>query len=240
MRVDHESGNERRYIDVINAISNSKTTTPSTPSAADYMKQTTGLSSDDFMKLFITQLQHQDPTAPQDAAQMVAQMAQLTQVEQAYNANTNLKSILTALNGASGMSAVSYIGKNIAAQGSQVNLVPGSQPQLNFNLPGAANKVQVAVQDASGRTVRTLTEGSAPAGDGCVTWDGRDSNNSPMPAGLYSFTVTGFTADGKSFSGTPLVKGVVTGVKLDQGTPVLTAGGIDMPLANVTAVTGGL
>lgn len=221
---------------MINSIG-SNTTTATT--ASDYMKQTTGLSSNDFMKLFITQLQNQDPTAPQDASQMVAQMAQLAQVEQAYNTNTNLQSILNAVNGSAGMSAVSFIGKTVAAQGSQISLAAGSQPQLNFNLTSAASRVQVAIQDVSGRTVRTLTAGNVPAGDGMMTWDGRDGNNNQLPSGIYSFTVSGTNSDGSTFSGTPLVKGAVTGVKLAQGAPILAVGGIDVPLANVTAVTGG-
>ncbi|MDY0301703.1 MAG: flagellar hook capping FlgD N-terminal domain-containing protein, partial [Trichlorobacter sp.] len=42
------------------------TTTSATYSAADDMKQKLGMNKDDFLKLFIAQLQHQDPLAPQD------------------------------------------------------------------------------------------------------------------------------------------------------------------------------
>lgn len=210
----------------------------STPTAADYMKQTTGLNKDDFMKLFVTQMKNQDPLAPQDSSAMVAQLAQITQVEQSYNTNTNLKSLLDAVNSSSNMSAVSFIGKTISAQGSLVNLAAGSPAQLNFNLAGAAQQVQVAVQDANGKAVRTMTMGMTPAGDGSLAWDGKDNNNTLLPPGSYSFTVTGINPDGSSFSGTPLVKAVVDGVKLVQGAPVLTAGGIDVPLASVMAIKG--
>jgi len=210
----------------------------STPTAADYMKQTTGLNKDDFMKLFVTQMKNQDPLAPQDSSAMVAQLAQITQVEQSYNTNTSLKSLLDAVNSSSNMSAVSFIGKTISAPGSLVNLAAGSPAQLNFNLGGAAQQVQVAVQDANGKAVRSMTMGMTPAGDGSLVWDGKDNNNALLPPGLYSFTVTGINPDGSSFSGTPLVKAVVDGVKLVQGSPVLTAGGIDVPLANVTAIKG--
>jgi flagellar basal-body rod modification protein FlgD len=220
---------------VSTTISSTATAAPTT-TAADYMKKTTGLNKDDFMKLFITQLQNQDPLNPQDSAAMVTQMAQITQVEQSYNTNTNLQSLLSAAGNSASMSAVSFIGKTITAQGSQVKLSAGSQPLLNYNLPNAANQVQVAIQDSNGRTVRTMTTGNNAAGDGSQVWDGKDSNNMPLPAGLYSFSVTGLKTDGSSFSGTPLIKAVVDGVKMDQGASVLTAGGIDVPLANVTTV----
>ena len=222
---------------MVNPISNSAVSTAATGvSAADYMKKTTGLNKDDFMKLFITQLQNQDPLNPQDSSAMVTQMAQITQVEQSYNTNTNLQNLLNAANSSASMSAVSFIGKTISAQGSKVNLATGSQPQLNFNLPSAANQVQVAIQDASGRNVRTITMGQTSAGDGSLTWDGKDNNNSALPAGLYTFSVTGVNPNGSTYSGTSLIKAVVDGVKLDQGSTVLTAGRIDVPMANVTTV----
>jgi flagellar basal-body rod modification protein FlgD len=221
---------------MVNSIgSTASSTAATTLSAADYMKKSTGLNKDDFMKLFITQLQNQDPMNPQDSSAMVTQ---ITQVEQSYNTNTNLQNLLNAANSSSSMSAVSFIGKTISAQGSQVNLAQGSQPQLSFNLPSAANQLQVAIQDANGRTVRTVTMGKTPAGDGSLVWDGKDNNNSPLSAGLYSFSVIGVNQDGSSFSGTPLIKAVVDGVKLDQGSTVLTAGGINVPLASVMTVRG--
>jgi flagellar basal-body rod modification protein FlgD len=39
------------------------------------------INADAFLKLFITQLQHQDPTQPMDASQMLGQLAQLTSVQ---------------------------------------------------------------------------------------------------------------------------------------------------------------
>lgn len=40
------------------------------------------LSPDAFMKLFVTQMQHQDPTQPMDTNQMMAQLTQLSTVQQ--------------------------------------------------------------------------------------------------------------------------------------------------------------
>ena len=217
---------------MVGAISND------TATAAAYMKKTTGLNKDDFMQLFITQLKNQDPLNPTDSSAMVAQMAQLTQVEQAYNTNTNLQKLLTAINGQSNMSAVSYIGKTITAQGSQVQLASGGTSQLGYNLANAATQVQVTIADASGKIIRVLNRGSASAGEGSLVWDGLDSNGAKSPSGTYTFAVNGTNSDGSRFDGTPLIKAVVTGVKTDQGSPVLQAGGVDVPLANVTKVGG--
>ena len=54
------------------------------------------LGQDAFMKLLVTQLQHQDPTAPKDDSQMLAQLAQFTSLEKLTSIDQSLAS-LTAL-----------------------------------------------------------------------------------------------------------------------------------------------
>lgn len=217
---------------MINGVTNDTT------AAAAAMKKSTGMNKDDFLKLFVTQLQNQDPLNPQDSTQFVSQLAQLTQVEQAYNTNTNLSSLLTAMNGSTSLSAVSFLGKEIKADGDQVKLVTGTEPSLGYRLPATASKVLVEVQDSRGITVRTLTLGATPAGDGTVSWDGKDGAGKALPAGSYTFSVTGYNADGDKFAGSPLLLGKVDGVTLEGTEPYVTIGGIDVPMSKILSVKG--
>jgi flagellar basal-body rod modification protein FlgD len=43
------------------------------------------LGKDDFLKLFVTQMENQDPMSPQDNSQFMAQMAQFSTLEQITN-----------------------------------------------------------------------------------------------------------------------------------------------------------
>jgi flagellar basal-body rod modification protein FlgD len=74
----------------------------------DQTTQTTTSSSatldkDDFLKLFIAQLTHQDPSSPMDANQSMDQMASFSMVEQL----TNLSSAMTQ------SSAIGLIGRTV-------------------------------------------------------------------------------------------------------------------------------
>src|SRR3954469_17294411 len=86
----------------------SQTTTPSTtpqPKSA-----TPTLGKDDFLKLLVGQLQHQDPLAPSDDQQWIGQMAQFSQLEQVSNTAETTQKIVEALN-TSG--TLSLIGHNV-------------------------------------------------------------------------------------------------------------------------------
>src|SRR5215471_12721722 len=65
-------------------------TTSTTASSTDTQSVNPGgtLGKDDFLKLFVTQLQNQDPMSPQDNSQFMAQMAQFSTLEQITNLAT--------------------------------------------------------------------------------------------------------------------------------------------------------
>lgn len=52
-----------------------------------------------FLKLLVEQLKHQDPLAPQDGAQFVAQLAQFNSLEQLISINDRLGEVLAKSEG---------------------------------------------------------------------------------------------------------------------------------------------
>jgi len=77
------------------------TTTASTTSTLP-IQDTTSLSTvgkssldrDDFMTLFITQMQHQDPLEPMDSTDMASQLAQFSNMEATMKMSDNLEKLL--------------------------------------------------------------------------------------------------------------------------------------------------
>jgi flagellar basal-body rod modification protein FlgD len=69
-------------------------TATSTPTSAESSKKKTGstsLGKDDFLKLLITQMGHQDPLNPTDQTQQLAQLAQFSALEQMQNMNVSTR-----------------------------------------------------------------------------------------------------------------------------------------------------
>jgi flagellar basal-body rod modification protein FlgD len=52
-----------------------------------------GLGRDAFLKLLVTQLQHQDPTKPQDDAQFIQQLATFSSLEKLTDISVSLQTI---------------------------------------------------------------------------------------------------------------------------------------------------
>ncbi len=206
-------------------------------SAAATMKKETGVNKDDFLKLFVTQLQNQDPLNPQDSSQFISQLSQLTQVEQAYNTNTNLSNLLAATQSSTDLSLMSFIGRSVLTTDNHLFLAAGTPQHLNFNLPAEAEALLVQIKNASGQVVRSLSQNGVTAGNGSVLWDGKDNSGVPLRSGLFTYTVAGTKADGTPFSGTSLNTAVIDGVKFNRsGASVLTSGTLEISPQSIVSV----
>ena len=68
------------------------------------------LGKDDFLKLLITQLAHQDPLSPMENTEFIAQMAQFSSLEQITNMSTGFTRLASMLNNSE---ASNVIGKTV-------------------------------------------------------------------------------------------------------------------------------
>ena len=73
-------------------------------------KANAALDKNDFLKILITQLSHQDPTQPMNDKEFVAQMAQFSSLEQITNMSTGLTKVADLL---SRSQAVSLLGTSV-------------------------------------------------------------------------------------------------------------------------------
>ena len=83
----------------VNATSSA---TSSTQALGATVTRETTLGQDAFLKLLLTQLQHQDPTQPMKDTEFIAQLAQFSQLEKLTDISQSMKQLTTAIVGAAG------------------------------------------------------------------------------------------------------------------------------------------
>ncbi len=189
----------------------------------------------DFLKLLTTQLKNQDPTAPTDTNQLTQQIATLSQVEQQINTNKNLEKLITMINATQYNSVISYIGKQIEANGNQGALENGKAPFAYYLARDAAN-VDITISDASGRAVYTAS-GPATAGRKEFVWDGKNNAGQQMPDGIYTLKVEAKDASQNAITAQPYTTGIVTSIDSVDGTVYLSLGNIlSIPITQVVSV----
>jgi flagellar basal-body rod modification protein FlgD len=205
------------------------TTTSSTTAASNQLNQNS------FLSLLVAELKNQDPTSAQDPNAMVTQMAQFSSLEQQQDSNTTLTSMQGQISALFQAQSSSMIGKNVQVTSSSMNL-SGGTGSIGISLPSAAANVSVAIQNATGQTVATLTPGAMASGSQVVTWNGKDANGNQLADGTYSVNVTATDASGNAVAATTTAFATVTAVNFTNGVITVTAGGQTYPLSSVNEI----
>lgn len=178
------------------------------------------IQKDDFMKLLMVQLKHQDPINPMNHQEFATQLAQFGQLEQLTNIGTGIRDLKTGMGEEAKVQALGMIGKTIKTSGNSVELVPGSPVALQFEAKEGITPVRATVIDESGKPVREMDLAKLRPGDP-IEWDGKDTQGTAMPAGRYSFRVNGVGKDGQAQEMGTETSGTVTGIDLGGKGPVL-------------------
>ncbi|MFO7707976.1 MAG: flagellar hook assembly protein FlgD [Desulfobacterales bacterium] len=182
------------------------------------------MGKDAFLKLLITQLQHQDPLNPADSTEFTAQLAQFSSLEQLSNINTNLGVLKLYQASINNAQAVGFIGKEIVANGNTLEKTAGRPATCEFELPAEARRVVVTIYDAAGGFVKDIDLSGLFSGSQAVAWDGTDRNGGLVPDGAYRFEVQAEGLSGAPLSVSPRSRGVVTGVVFEDGITYLITG----------------
>ncbi len=208
--------------------------TSATASASASASSALASDLDTCLTLLTTQLQNQDPLSPLDSNQFTEQLVQFSQVEQTIATNKNLEDLLAAIGDGNTASAVSYIGKDVLADGNEAYLT-GGQATWSYALADPAQATSITVSDADGKLL-LATQGQTGAGQHEFVWNGQDSSGKSLPDGIYYVAVAAQNAEGESIAASTYSTGIVTGVNTSADGTELLLGEVSVPMGNVVRV----
>ena len=197
------------------------------------------MGKDQFMKLLIAQMQNQDPMNPMQGDQMAAQLAQFSSLEQLQEMNTTLSSQSSAsaslLGAVQTNAAMGTLGHTVLAIGDGVQVGGTAATQsVTVDVSANAKSAKLNILDANGKVVGTRDLGAISGGR--QTFDLGDAT-SGLKDGNYTYAVDAQDVDGNAVNVTTYMNGRVDGISSGTNGLVLNLGNLQIPYANVVAVS---
>lgn len=196
----------------------------------------TQMGKEDFLKLLVAQLSHQDPLKPTDGTAFVAELAQFSNLEQMVEANNQLNTIAQLSGQTRDSQSYTLLGRVVSIDSGTLHLNGLSGAEGRFTLAQPATEVEVVFSDASGMPVRRLALGALPSGSNSIAWDGLTEGGERVPPGSYRMSIRATNDNGGAIASDTLISGVVDRVLLENGTTWLEVGGNRVALSDVKSV----
>ena len=181
------------------------------------------LGKEDFLKLLIEQLKHQDPLNPMDSLDFTAQLAQFTSLERLYNIESEVEKLVNSTRLKDNSYLISLIGKEVDATTGTVELAGGSAT-ISFRADKDVTKAVIKIKDQNGNLVKEIDYSPVEEGFNTVKWDGTDNWGRKVEDGTYKVEVYGYKVDGSEVDLSGITSGVVKSVALDTGRVYLDNG----------------
>jgi flagellar basal-body rod modification protein FlgD len=175
------------------------------------------LDRSDFMTLFITQMQHQDPLEPMDSTEMASQLAQFSSMEATLQMSDNLEKLLGYQVSQNNLQLLTLIGKEVQGTGNTMGVVAGQVSTTQYTLADVADSCRVEIYDSAGRLADTVELGYAAAGLHELSWDATTPSGTVVPDGQYTYKVIAMNALGQKVDVDYRTTGRVTGVNFTGG-----------------------
>lgn len=222
--------NTKGYESLLNPGTASSTTTTATAKTGS----SDVLGKDDFLKLLLVELQHQDPTSPMDTDKILTQTSQLATLESATKTNTALENLSAQLKESVSSNATSLIGK-MGSLGYNAIKLTDSKSTYEVYFPTEIKDGTMSIKDKDGKVVKTIDLGDAAVGKSGVisfTWDGRDNDGEKLSDAYYSVTADYVDSAGASKT-TQFGVYPVESIRYDNGSTYVKLGSTYYPMSDV-------
>ncbi len=179
------------------------------------------LGQEDFLKLMTTQLQNQDPFAPMENGEFIAQMAQFSTVTGITEMGETLKDMSSQLSEFRLATATNLLGSSVLIPGNTSRPDENGQIHGVVDLPSASTATSITISDLNGEVIDTIELGAQASGLVGFTWDNVPQDiideNAAARLDAYADTGSGREAVSSSVFAEVLAAstGGASGVRLD-------------------------
>lgn len=180
------------------------------------------LGKDEFLKLFVTQLQNQDPLNPKDGTEMASQLAQFNSLEQMINMNSSLDNLGDTAEKTRTAQFLDSIGREITIDGGKGLYQGGNVAGVQFSSPTTTTQLKVLAKDLSGNIVGQAELPGSAAGRHTLNLEGIELSNgtgNTLQPGTYEFELKAQDMNGQNIQIQMSSKIPITGVSFSEADP---------------------
>ena len=160
------------------------------------------LGQEDFLKLMTTQLQNQDPFAPMENGEFIAQMAQFSTVTGITSMDESLKNVAAKLGETRIATAANMLGHSVLVPGKIARADDDGSVNGVIDLPSASTNVNVVFKSQNGEIIDTINLGNQSSGLVGFAWHGapKDMIENDKPIFVEAYANSGKGMEGVSSS----------------------------------------
>lgn len=208
-------------------------------------KENDAMGKTEFLQLLVAQMKNQDPLNPMDGQEMAAQLAQFTQVEQLIEINNGMKEVSAgqlavgdAIDGLSELTiaqgdamaklleqsmAINTVGRTGVLDGNQMFVDRDGSGAITIDSGGLSGTGTLSVLDAGGMVIGSASVDNVKEGMQSIPLEDF-TFDPPLEPGRYTYRFEMTNDSGKTTPVKTYTTGRITGLRYEQGVPVLMLG----------------
>lgn len=194
----------------------------------------TTLGRDEFMKLLLTQLSHQDPLNPMEPHEFASQLANFSSVEQLSQISDDLALQSESIQMDTILSKTTFsaalLGRLVLAEGSQVVIPEEGAAEIHVDVGEGGGTATLKLLDSSGVEVESRDLGPVASGRQTLTLP------DDLAAGTYTYEIVVTDAQDNTVPVTTYTSGIVDRVLFEEGGIVLRIGEMEFALESLVEI----
>ncbi|MCD6490660.1 MAG: hypothetical protein J7K20_08050 [Thermodesulfobacterium sp.] len=196
------------------------------------------LDMQDFIQLFITQLQYQDPMNPIENNEMAIQLALFNQVDQLFKINETLDNLVNMAKSLDLAYVSNLVDKRVKIESNIGRVENGEFLGGEFTLEEPVNYLEIVIRDSKGNLIDKQQLSGLQAGTYKIDWDATDKNGNKVSDGNYTFSIV-IPYENTTKTITPTMIAQVTGAKLGDDIQVVVNDNYTLDIENIKELIRG-